>query len=190
VFRSLYKLQTGIYHLYLIKVKIWDVLWTIASYPMGTGALSLELSRPGREVDHSPPSSAEFKMVELCLLYPMHLYGMILDELSSGTTLPQGFRCWGYVVSDSGKRRCLWMTGLVGMESKCNGLLQDNPFDVFVEVITSSANKAENWIEFLMDTVSGDFRNSPLICVFTMVLNHWVFGNHFIQNLSSFRSNH
>jgi hypothetical protein len=32
-----------------------------ASYPMGTGALSLDLKRPGREADHSPPSSAEFE---------------------------------------------------------------------------------------------------------------------------------
>jgi hypothetical protein len=28
------------------------------SYPMGTGALSLGVKRPGREADHSPPSSA------------------------------------------------------------------------------------------------------------------------------------
>jgi hypothetical protein len=31
------------------------------SYPMGTGALSLEVKRPGRETNHSPPSSAEVK---------------------------------------------------------------------------------------------------------------------------------
>jgi hypothetical protein len=31
------------------------------SYPMGTGALFLGVKRPGREADHSPPSSAEFK---------------------------------------------------------------------------------------------------------------------------------
>jgi hypothetical protein len=30
-----------------------------ASYPMGTGALSLGIKRQGREADHSPPSSAE-----------------------------------------------------------------------------------------------------------------------------------
>jgi hypothetical protein len=30
-----------------------------ASYPMGTRDLSLGVKRPGREVDHSPPSSAE-----------------------------------------------------------------------------------------------------------------------------------
>jgi hypothetical protein len=31
------------------------------SYPMGTRVLSLEIKRPGREADHSPPSSAEVK---------------------------------------------------------------------------------------------------------------------------------
>jgi hypothetical protein len=32
-----------------------------ASYPMGTRDLSLGLKRPGREADHSPPSSAVVK---------------------------------------------------------------------------------------------------------------------------------
>jgi hypothetical protein len=32
-----------------------------ASYPMGTGALSMGVKRPGREADHSPSSSAEVK---------------------------------------------------------------------------------------------------------------------------------
>jgi hypothetical protein len=32
-----------------------------ASYPMGTRSSSPEVKRPGREVDHSPPSSAEVK---------------------------------------------------------------------------------------------------------------------------------
>jgi hypothetical protein len=31
------------------------------AYLMGTGALSLGAKRPGREADHSPPSSAEIK---------------------------------------------------------------------------------------------------------------------------------
>jgi hypothetical protein len=31
------------------------------SYPMGTGALSPGVKRPGREADHSPPSSADVK---------------------------------------------------------------------------------------------------------------------------------
>jgi hypothetical protein len=33
-----------------------------ASYSMGTGSLSLGVKWPGREADHSPPSSAELKM--------------------------------------------------------------------------------------------------------------------------------
>jgi hypothetical protein len=32
-----------------------------ASYPMGTGDLSLGVKRPGREADHSPASSAEVR---------------------------------------------------------------------------------------------------------------------------------
>jgi hypothetical protein len=32
-----------------------------ASYPMGTTSSSLGVKRPGREADHSPPSSAEVK---------------------------------------------------------------------------------------------------------------------------------
>jgi hypothetical protein len=32
-----------------------------ASYPMVTGVLSLGVKRPGREADHSPPTSAEVK---------------------------------------------------------------------------------------------------------------------------------
>jgi hypothetical protein len=32
-----------------------------ASYPMGTGALSLRVKQQGHEADHSPPSSAEAK---------------------------------------------------------------------------------------------------------------------------------
>jgi hypothetical protein len=32
-----------------------------AFYPMGTGALFQGIKRPGREADHSPPTSAETK---------------------------------------------------------------------------------------------------------------------------------
>jgi hypothetical protein len=42
-----------------------------APYPMGTRALSLGVKRPGREADHSPPSSAKFKeCMELYLHSP------------------------------------------------------------------------------------------------------------------------
>jgi len=33
----------------------------LASCAMGKGALSLEVKQPGREADHSPPSSTEVK---------------------------------------------------------------------------------------------------------------------------------
>jgi hypothetical protein len=45
-----------------------------ASYTMGTGAISLRVKRPGREADHSPPSSAEVKeCVELRIHSPIRL---------------------------------------------------------------------------------------------------------------------
>jgi len=40
----------------------------LASYPMVPGALYLGVKRPGREADHSPPSSAEVKEGILPLL--------------------------------------------------------------------------------------------------------------------------
>ena len=52
-----------------------------ASYIMGTG-LFPGVKRPGREVDHPPPSSAEFKeIVELCLYSPLGLHGLFYVEL-------------------------------------------------------------------------------------------------------------
>jgi hypothetical protein len=42
-----------------------------AFYTMGTGSVSQEVKRPGREVDHPPSSSARVKeRVELYLYYP------------------------------------------------------------------------------------------------------------------------
>jgi len=44
----------------------------LASYPMGTGVLSLGIEREVHEADHSPPSSARVKeCVELYLQYVM-----------------------------------------------------------------------------------------------------------------------
>jgi hypothetical protein len=43
------------------------------------GVLSLGVKRPGREADHSPPSSAEVKeCVELYLHSPIRLHGVVL----------------------------------------------------------------------------------------------------------------
>jgi hypothetical protein len=51
-----------------------------ASYPIDTKALSLGVKRPGREGDHSPPSSAEVKeCVELYLHSPIRLHGVVLS---------------------------------------------------------------------------------------------------------------
>jgi hypothetical protein len=44
------------------------------------GTLSLEVKRPGRQADHSPPSSAEVKeCVELYLHSLIRLYGVVLS---------------------------------------------------------------------------------------------------------------
>jgi hypothetical protein len=43
------------------------------------GALSPKIKRPGREADHSPPSSAEVKMVELYLDVHIRLHGVVLN---------------------------------------------------------------------------------------------------------------
>jgi hypothetical protein len=43
-------------------------------------ALFLGVKRPGRETDHSPPSSAEIKeWVELYLHFPIRLHGVVLS---------------------------------------------------------------------------------------------------------------
>jgi hypothetical protein len=49
-----------------------------ASYPMGTGGpFPGGKERPGRDADHSPPSSAEVKnKYELYLLSPKRLHGV------------------------------------------------------------------------------------------------------------------
>jgi hypothetical protein len=52
------------------------------------GALSLGIKRPGREPNHSPPSSAEVKnTLRYTSIPPIHLHGVVLSQ-STGTTLP------------------------------------------------------------------------------------------------------
>jgi hypothetical protein len=43
------------------------------------GALSPGVKRPGREADHSPPSSAEVKNGGAIPPLPIHLHGMVLN---------------------------------------------------------------------------------------------------------------
>jgi hypothetical protein len=57
------------------------------SYPMGTGAISLGIKRPGREADHSPPSSAEVKEWVDLYLHSPNTSSWRGAELSTGTTL-------------------------------------------------------------------------------------------------------
>jgi len=58
-----------------------------ATYPMGTEALCLGVKWPGREADHSPPSSARVKeCMELYLHSPNTSWRGA--QLSTGTILP------------------------------------------------------------------------------------------------------
>jgi hypothetical protein len=51
-----------------------------ASYPVGTSSFTLGVKRPGREADHSPPSSAEVKeCMELYLHFPIRFHGVVLS---------------------------------------------------------------------------------------------------------------
>jgi hypothetical protein len=52
----------------------------LTSYPVGTRGYFPGEKRPGREADHSPPSSAEVKeCVELYLYSPIRLHGVVLS---------------------------------------------------------------------------------------------------------------
>jgi hypothetical protein len=50
-----------------------------ASCPMGTGDLSPGVKRQWREADHSPPSSAEVRNVEVYLHFSIYLLGIVLN---------------------------------------------------------------------------------------------------------------
>jgi hypothetical protein len=52
------------------------------------GALSTGVNRPGREADHSPPTSAEVKKMWIYTSTPIRLHGVVLNQLIWGTTLP------------------------------------------------------------------------------------------------------
>jgi hypothetical protein len=58
---------------------------------MGTEGSSLGVKRPGREADHSPPSSAEVKNGGTVLHSPIRLHGIVLNSVSIGTILPVPF---------------------------------------------------------------------------------------------------
>jgi hypothetical protein len=51
------------------------------------GAISQGVKRPGRQADHSPPSSAEVKNGGAIPPLPPCLHGIVLNYLTTGTTL-------------------------------------------------------------------------------------------------------
>jgi hypothetical protein len=59
---------------------------------MGTGALSQGVKRPGREDNHSPPTTYEVKKVDLYINFAIHLHGEVLNSLSTGTNLLKKYR--------------------------------------------------------------------------------------------------
>jgi hypothetical protein len=51
----------------------------LASFPMGTRGCFLEIKRPGREADRSPPFSAEVKnALSYTSILPIRLHGVVL----------------------------------------------------------------------------------------------------------------
>jgi hypothetical protein len=61
---------------------------TIFCIPVGTGGSFPGVKRTGREVDHSPPTSVEVKKMWIYTSTPIRLHGVVLNYLSTGTTLP------------------------------------------------------------------------------------------------------
>jgi hypothetical protein len=50
-----------------------------ASYPMCTRGSLWEVKRPGRQVDHSPPSNAEVNSGGIYRYFPLSLHGVVLN---------------------------------------------------------------------------------------------------------------
>jgi hypothetical protein len=53
---------------------------------MGTGGSFPDIKRLGREADHSPPTNAEVKKIWIYIHSPIRLHGVVVNELSTGTT--------------------------------------------------------------------------------------------------------
>jgi hypothetical protein len=70
--------------------RLWD---STASYPVRTRGSFYGVKRPGREVDHSPPSSSAVKNAwSYASTPPIRLHGVVLSS-STGTTLPFPYPC-------------------------------------------------------------------------------------------------
>jgi len=52
----------------------------LASYAVGTGGSLPEVKRPGREFDHSHPSTAEVNAWSYTSIPPIRLHGMIIKQ--------------------------------------------------------------------------------------------------------------
>jgi hypothetical protein len=57
----------------------------------GTGDFFPRMKRYGREADHLSPTSAEVKTMRIYTSTPIRLHGVVLNQLSTGTTVPFTF---------------------------------------------------------------------------------------------------
>jgi hypothetical protein len=71
---------------------------------MGTTALSPWVKRPGCQADHSPPSTAQVKIVELYLHFSTRLHGMKVNLLSPLKNIPLPITYIG--VTDNARSDC------------------------------------------------------------------------------------
>jgi hypothetical protein len=89
---------------------------------MGTPAFSAGVKRPGREADHSLPTSAKVKKMWIYLYIhsPIRLHGAVLNSLNTGTTLPFykhhiSFIAFLQISSPSSKKQKCYFPQIVNM---------------------------------------------------------------------------
>jgi hypothetical protein len=71
---------------------------------MGTGGSFSGVKRPGREADHSPPTSVEVKKIWNYTYTSSRLHGVALNSLSTRTTLPFTFIDKGRAIAEAVSR--------------------------------------------------------------------------------------
>jgi hypothetical protein len=90
----------GYHHSSVLCTYMWRMLETTLnkSYPIDTRGSFPGVKRPGREADHSPPSSAKVnECVELYLHSPLRLHGVVLSQTQAQIYLYLTFKkkTWG-----------------------------------------------------------------------------------------------
>jgi hypothetical protein len=103
-------IELSLFSLKMLHIALWSA-WLLAGRPRGQSSspgwvknfltsrpvqgatqppiqLIPAVKRPGREADHSPQTNAEVKKMWICTCIPIRHHGLVLNELSTGTTLP------------------------------------------------------------------------------------------------------